>query len=411
MPDFPTRSDLFRIERDEILSINPQLATQAVERAGTDANVLLAGSVASDDENTGQATRLSAGLFLDSARGAILDRLVFDRYGLVRNPAAAAIGTVNFSLPVVPLGAFTIPSGTLVAAANGNQYITTSATVFPTTTTGQVGQPLVSSPIRSVLAGGNQQGAVGTLTTLVSQVVLPNNVTGPLSVTNSLATAGAQDQESDDSLRSRARAFFTTARKGTLSAIQQGALAVPGVASATAIEITNGAGQPSSYVLLVVADQFTQTLLNYTQAGIPASYQAQSQQLAQNVSDDLLDVRGAGIFVQVQVANVALLPLVLAFTFVPSNSTPDQSAFLGRAAAVAYINSLGPGQSFVPSAMTSIFQSVPGLLVTGNEVVSPPGTQTAQITQVLRTTLALVTATSATNNVTLTSNNNPDAIA
>ena len=90
MPDFPGFSELFRVARDEILSRQARLSRDAVEREGMDANILIAGACAAADEVMGQLTTLAASLFLDSATGPALDRLVLDRYGLVKKPAAAA---------------------------------------------------------------------------------------------------------------------------------------------------------------------------------------------------------------------------------------------------------------------------------------------------------------------------------
>jgi uncharacterized phage protein gp47/JayE len=396
MSDVPNRQDLFEIARNEILTLNANLTVTAVERPGSDSNVLLAGSVAAGDEVLGQVTRLAAGLFLDSAKNAALDRLVFDRYGLVRKPAAAALGTVNFYLPAVPATSFNIPAGTIVSSSNGTQYITTSPVTFATNTNGVAPLPLISAPVRSVQAGANQQAGVGSIENMVTAIQLPAGVVGPLKVVNSLATAGASDAESDNSLRSRARNFFQTAQKGTLSAIQQGALAVAGVQTATAIEITDGAGIPSRFVDLIIADQFTQLLINYSPTGtlLPVNYQPQSQVLAQNVANALLSVRAAGIYVDVIVANVQLLPIVMALAYPSNNDNTGQTAFLAQAAMVAYVNSFSPGQNFDPvAAAKAVFPTVAGLLAyPTSQILLPAGPyDVTSVTQVFRTTLALVT--------------------
>lgn len=208
--DFPNFQDLFRVARDEILVRNAAISRDVVEREGTDANILVASGVAAADEVVGQLTDVAAGLFLDSARGDDLDRLVFDRYGLLRKPAAPSDGIVTFSL--TPAGtanpaAFTIPSGTILQTPDGIQFITTVTTTFPALSL------TLQVPVRSTLAGLSQQAKAGTITSIVSAITgSPSN----LVVTNALATAGADDAELDDSLRDRARAFFTTARRGTI---------------------------------------------------------------------------------------------------------------------------------------------------------------------------------------------------
>ena len=97
MPDLPVFEDLFRIARDEAMLRNGRISREAIEREGMDANILMAAGTAIGDEVVGQLGALEAAVFLDSAKGAALDRLVFDRYSLVRKPASAALGTVTFT--------------------------------------------------------------------------------------------------------------------------------------------------------------------------------------------------------------------------------------------------------------------------------------------------------------------------
>ena len=72
--DFPNFQTLFQIARNEALVRNPQLSQDAIEREGSDANILIASACAAADEVVGQLTAVSAGLFLDSANGDALDR-------------------------------------------------------------------------------------------------------------------------------------------------------------------------------------------------------------------------------------------------------------------------------------------------------------------------------------------------
>lgn len=398
MPDFPTYSDLFRIFRDAAMKQNSRLSRDAIEREGMDANAFAAGSSAVGDEVIGQVTRLQAALFLDSATGSDLDRLVFDRYGLLRKPAGAAVGSAQFSTPTPSATTFTIPAGTLLSTSDGIQYITTSSEIFPIGTTG----PLTAA-VRSVLAGSNQGAKVGTITSITSQLSgAPTNLT----VTNVFATAGATDAETDPSLRDRARAFFTTARRGTLAALQAAALGVTGVQTATAFDVLDALGRPARMVQLVVADTFTEQFINYTV--VPPAYQTQSQLLASLVFDSLADVRAAGIFVQVYVANVVLQSVQLALTF-QAGADVNQVALQARAAVVNYINALPPGQAFVYNNAEAQLKLVPGLQFTGSEIVSPLGTIQPTPLQAIRTTLGLVAAVAAQGNSPIITGTNPDA--
>lgn len=398
MPDFPTFADLFRTARDEILSRNSKLSRDAVEREGMDANILLAGACAAADEVVGQLSTLAASLFLDSAKGMWLDRLVFDRYGLMRKPAAAAIGSVQFSTTNPSATTFSIPVNVFLSSADGKQYVTTEASIF---NAGSVGPLTVA--VRSVLAGAGQNAKAGTITSIITAI---SSAPSDLVVTNTLATAGADDAETDDALRERARRFFTTARRGTLAAIEAAALGVTGVRKATAFEVLDGSGRPARLVQLVISDAFTEQFTDLTT--VPARYQQQSQALSTAVFEALADVRPAGVFVQVIVANVILHAIQLALTFV-AGADVNASALAARAAVVNYVNALAPGTPLVISDLLSALRYTSGLLFTGNEVISPPGNVVPKPLQVIRTSLGLVSAASAQTDQPIITGTNPDA--
>jgi hypothetical protein len=378
--DFATFQDLFRIARDEVLARSAKITRDAVEREGSDANVLVAAACAVGDEVIGQIVDVESGLFLDSAAGQALDRLVFDRYGIARKAAAPAVGLVTFSLPTPAVSAFAIPAGTVLQTSSGIQFITTtSSAVFG------VGDTTLDVNVRSALAGASQQAGAATITNILTAI---SGAPVGLTVTNTNATAGADDAEPDDALRTRARQFFVNARRGTVGAIEAGALAVPGVRSATAFEALDTLGRPAKSVELVVTDAFTSALV---QAGVdPPAYQTQAQTLAENVFAGLVDSRAAGIYVAVTVAQVVLQPVRLALTFTAGADTNPVSA-QAVAAIVNYVNALKPGAAFVAAAANAALQSVPNLVFTGDEVISPPGNVQPGILQVLRTSTSLVT--------------------
>ncbi len=398
MPDLPNFPALFRVARDEALARNAKISRDAIERDGTDANILVAGAAAIGDQVTGQVALLAASLFLDSAKGKDLDRLVFDRYGLVRKPAAASQGTIIFTT-TAPAGiTFTIPSGVKLSSSDGKQFITVESSVF---TAGSIGPVAVA--VRSVLAGGDQNVIAGALTSLLSQIV---SQPADLTITNPFATAGADDAESDDSLLDRARRFFTTVQRGTIRAIEAAALNVPGVRKATAVEVIDSLGRPARFIQLVVADAFTEQFVNFDT--IPARYQVQSQFLSLEVFNALSDVRAAGIFVQVFVANIVLQAFQLALTFT-AGANVNSSALQARANLVTYVNALAPGQSFVYNDALSALNHTPGLARVGNTIISPAGNVAVKPLQALRTSLGLVSALSAQTSQPLITGSNPDA--
>lgn len=398
MADFPSFDDLFRAGRDEALIRQGKLTREVIEREGSDANILNALSAAAGEQVIDQLTDTESGLFLDSAEDEALDRLVFDRYGLVRKSASPALGSVSFSVSTATTAAFTIPAGTLLASLDGIQYATTQSVLFPLNSVGPV-----LAPISSVLAGKSQQAAANTITSLISSIT---GAPSSLVVTNTIATAGADDDELDDSLRDRARQFFITARRGTIAAIETGALAVQGVRTAKAFEVNDALGRPARFVLLVVSDAFTDALANLS--ATPPTYAAQSKQLALAVFNGLSDVRPAGIFVQVVVAQVILQPIQLALTF-QAGVDADATAEEARSLVTSYINSLQPGVSLTRANIVNAIRSVSGLFITGNEVASPAGDVAVRPLQVLRTSLSLVVASASQVGSPLSLTSNPDA--
>jgi uncharacterized phage protein gp47/JayE len=400
MANLPSQADLFRIARDEVLSRNARISRDAVERDGMDANILIAAASAMADECVGQIADLCSSRVLDSAVETDLDRLVFDRYGLTRKAAAASLGSVQFSTTLPAPGNFNIPTGIIVQTGGGNQFVTVESTVFAVGSTG----PLTVA-VRSALAGALQNVKIGTITSIVTAIPL---AASDLKITNTLATAGGDDAETDASLRDRARRFFSTARRGTMAALEAAALGIPGVRKASAFEVLDALGRPARFCQLVVTDAYTEAFADY--ATIPPRYQTQSQFLTSQIVSVLTDVRPAGVYVQPVVANVVLQPVQLSLAFL-AGSDVSTSALQARAAMVNYINGLSPGDTLDTLAMSAALKTVPGLSYTGREIVSPAGNVLAKPLQVIRTSLSLVSALAAQTNTPIITGTNPDAFS
>lgn len=376
--DFPSFSTLFQIARTEALIRNPQLTRDAIDREGSDANILLAAAAAAADEVIGQLVAVSAGLYTESATGDALDRLLTDRYGLVRKTATAAVGNVTFTLPATNPTEFVIPINTQLGTAEGSKYETTASTVFTNGATSLI------VPIRALLAGAETQARPNTITSILSSIA---GAPDTLTVTNTQATVGAADRESDTDYRRRGQQFFSTVRRGTLAALVQGALSVPGVVTAQVFEWVTEAGTPYPFVELVVTDQYTDALADFST--VPPAYSEQSQQLAVTVTEALNAYRPAGLYVRVRVASTILQPVTLALTYVGGVDT-DAVAQSARASVVLYINNLTAGQPLDPDALIDVLRTVPGLYITGNEIASPSGVVSVAPQKVLRTTMQLV---------------------
>jgi len=398
MPNIPSFSKLLRIGRDEVLAQNSRLSREAVEREGMDANILLASAAAMADEVGGQIADLAASLFLDSAKDDDLDRLLYDRYGLTRKPAAASIGSVEFSTTVASPTTFAIPSGVIVQTSDGLQFITTESGVFPAGSTG----PIVLA-VRSLLAGADQDAKSGTINSIVSTIPgSPDDIV----VANSLATVGGDDAETDDSFKERGRRFFVTARKGTNAAIEAAALNVPGIQTANVFEVLDALGRPARLAQLVVADAFTEQFVNYDT--VPPRFEVQSQSITTLVNAALADVRPTGTYVQVIVANTVVQPIQLTLAF-QAGADVNDSALQARAAVVNHVNSLYPGDPLILQNLLNVLELVPGLRFTGDEVYSPAGDVIAAPLQLIRTTLGLVSAVAAQTDQPIITGSNPDS--
>jgi uncharacterized phage protein gp47/JayE len=380
MADFPSYLDLFRIARDEMLLKNSALRREIIERAGSDANALAAAGVAIGDEIVGQLLRVNVALYMDTANGKELDRLLFDRYQLLRKPAAPARGVVQFRNPTPVVSGFSIDAGTLLNTPDNVVFAVTSQMTFPTSSSGPV-----NVFVQSVLAGANQQARIGTITSIQSSIP---GAPGTLTVTNIQATAGADDEETDEHFRDRGKRFYTTARRGTLRAIEVGALAVPGVQTATAFEVIDFNGDAARLVQLVIADAFTRQLIDVTSP--PPAYQVQSQALADAVRAGLFDVRACGIQVFVIVAVVQLLGISLALRF-RAGADIQAAETEAKTVLLDYVNSLAPGAPFVYATANDRLHGVPGLVVLGGEIVNPPGDVIPRSLEVLRTELGFIT--------------------
>ena len=177
--------------------------------------------------------------FIDGATGNELTALVDDHLNLQREAASSSQVAVEFTRPfdagAEPAGA--IPSGTTVATefdAEGNeiQFTTDTNLVFGLGVLG----PL--SVIATAVEAGRDSNVVANK---VTRVLDTPGFDPTFTCNNPAAGGGGNDEETDDDLRTRARQFFTTLRRGTLAALEFGAKLVPEIRVALAVEnITTG---------------------------------------------------------------------------------------------------------------------------------------------------------------------------
>jgi uncharacterized phage protein gp47/JayE len=230
----PSFKDFADIGRAELLTSNLALLD------GDIAVMLNDGSAAMADHLAGNVSQRIRATYLDGARGNDLTLWADDRWGLQRHPPVAATGAVSFSRSDIGTPAVTIPAGTIVStprASNGAQYqFTTDEPLdfaFHEGGTKTVNATAVDPGPESNVTGGMITVVVSTLG-------------DTFTVFNTFRFAGGNDEENDDDFRARIRVYPATLRRGTLSAIEYGALTIPSVRRAKAEE--TGAGIISLYV-------------------------------------------------------------------------------------------------------------------------------------------------------------------
>jgi hypothetical protein len=165
-------------------------------------------------------------------------------------------------------------------------------------------------------------------------------------------------------------------------AIELGALSVPGVRTVAVFEAIEADATPARLVEVVIADAFTEQLVDATV--LPGNYQTQSATLSLNVRNALLEYRAAGIQVLVLMAVVKIIGITLLLRYREGVDVAATTA-AARAVAVAYTNALQPGETFVPADLEALLTTVPGLEVLGGECVSPTSDSTISQLQVWRT--------------------------
>jgi uncharacterized phage protein gp47/JayE len=341
---------------------------------GSEANIFVGVGSQMANEVTRQAELAFRALFVDTASSQELDRLAFDHYGILRKPASPATGQVTFSRSVGGLPAGSIPTGFRVQSKSGNVYQTTQPTSFA------LGETVNSAPVESLVAAKGQSALAGTVT-VFGDAPFDSN----LSVTNADPIAGGADQEDDVAFRERVRRFWLVAERGTLAAIEFGAVTVAGVAKATAIETVEPDGSPARVVRLYISDQdglSSPTMIAAVKAALKGD----------TTSRDPLKrgFRAAGINVLVLGGTPALQAVTWKLAFAAGVDELVSSGEI-RAATVAYVNSLSPGETLYRSALLAIPRRFAGVIVRDDALQLPIGDVVPGANQVLRTDDASVT--------------------
>jgi uncharacterized phage protein gp47/JayE len=347
MNQFATRADLFQVGRAAIAATpNIKINPSVIDVPGSDLNLVVGVPSVMGEEVSARSAMALRGAFAELARGSALDRVLFDRYGLLRFSAQPATVDLVLSRPGPGLLTGVIDAGSVIQTPDGVQFALDNELTWGS---GELG---ITTPATALVNGSGGNVVAGTVTSWATAPFDPSIV-----VTNPLPASGGIDAEDDVQFLGRARGYFPTVARGTLRAIEFGAKQVPGVAVATATEIVNPSnGYPAAFVQLVVGDQQGNA----------------SSALLTKVANALLAYRAAGIYVQVIGGIVLRQAVHWLLTFVADT---DEALAISRiqAVTVAVAQFLAPGAPLLRASLISAAASVPGVIVSDRSLAYPAG--------------------------------------
>jgi hypothetical protein len=371
MPDIPSRLDFYALGRQYVLQRAQKIDPAMVDVSGSDVNLFVGSSSVMADAVAKQIGYSTARLTLDGSYNEDLDRYAWDRYQQTRKGASPAKGVQRFYRLTSAAGGGTVPAGTRLTALGGTEYVTTQPASFGALTLNNV-----FANVQAVQAGKATQVGANNL----QRISNPSLLFDPtIQTNNDLTTAGGEDAEDDDTFKSRLRQFWTTNQRGTLAAIQFGALTVPGVVSAVAIEALSPiTGLPARLVNLYIADS----------SGVA------SVPLAQAVAVVLNSYRGGGIPVVVSTS----IPFIQTITLSLSFAAGVDQVTLGNqivGAVVEFVNSLAVNGTLYVAQLQSLLQryATDGLIPSQGTIVYPTSDVVPAVGQTIRTTTSSVTLT------------------
>ncbi len=352
----PSFDDLYTIGKAELQLKRADLFVAP----GDVSDFVIASQAAMADKVAEFAAQEFRKTFIDGATGDDLTTLVDDHFGIQRSIATAATVSITFTRPSAgggePAGSISI--GTTISTetdeAGERQEYTTDA--IATWAFEETGTKIVAATAVVSGSGGNADPA--TITNIVDAIF-----DASITVTNAARAAGGNPEETDEELRERARAFPSTLRRGTLAALEFGALTIAAVRVATAIEdatlnvtvfVTDLAGNSTAQMVNDVADE----LENWRCAGVNVTVTGGTL-LAQAIDYSLTVVAGTDV--------VGLEPLISAaitarLARLPvSDGTATSAGVLHREVIQAAILGVDPAKILAATINTPAADVVPAV--------------------------------------------------
>lgn len=329
MPTLPTFQDVYDAGKSEIQARNAAL-TDFAEGSALDA--ITGGTAVMVDEAFGVLIDLFAAQFVDTAEGADLEALAADRFGLTRNAAAAAVVTLTFTRGG-STGTLVVPAGTTCEAlVNGVRY------QFDTDYEVEMHSSASTVTVTATCTVTGRAGNVAANT--IDDIIDTLAGDATATVANAEAAAGGAPEETDAQFRDRIRRYFSTLRKGTVAALEAGALNVAGVSFVTVDESLIHPDD-GGYVAVYVGDPDA----------------VGNDALADIVEAELEEWRAAGILVRVFGSDREEIAMAISVTARAGVDTSAMSAAV-RAAALGVTNNLAPKQTLYLSKVEAAVHAV-----------------------------------------------------
>lgn len=361
MPQILTAETLRQAAREALLAGSSPYSADVVDVPSSNLGLLVEAAATVGVLISRQIQEATEGLWLGSASDDALDLLVRDRFDLARKGASPGRGEVSLSRPTFDGGGIFVTSGTTIRAGSVTLATLEDAAFGPT----DLGPYVVD--VATTRGGADQAVLLGTPT----QVVGLSDPSIVAALVDDLA--GADDEETDAELRERARGFWLAARRGTLAALEAGALTVGGVYKASAVETLDPDGDAVGFVEVFVADRAGRS----------------NAPLAALVAAALEDYRPAGIQVSVLSGAPVYVPIRVRVSYQAGQNTSAKRDGIKREIA-ARVNQGRPGETLRVAALWAVLDSISGITVDEAGILEPAGDLLVSAGDSIRTRLDLI---------------------
>lgn len=261
--------------------------------------------------------------FIDSAYGDDLSELV-KIMGVTREEALNSTGKVKFYRDTAADHDYLIPAGTLIETLPDSEGVTIQ---FETVENVVLlsGTTYIYANVKSVNPGFNTNVVANKI------ITINNPPMGIESAINEEAVIGGEDEETDDDLRARTKIALDASGLGTINALSNKILGIPGIKSVKALDMNRGIGTVD---ILVLGDSLP----------MPSTNKTEIENLAQTI-------KAGGIDVKIIEPSISVQNVSITLTLAPNALLADVNQLVINAVN-NYINSLGIGDSFIKNQLS-----------------------------------------------------------